>query len=138
MATHRKLILIVEDSAIQAQEVRLLLEQEGLQVLWAPNGRAGVEMAWQEKPDVIVLDLEMPEMNGLEACRLLKQDSRSSQIPIIVLTAHTETFMVMRGLSFGALDFIPKDVFSGKVLIETLKAMELLGQKEPGNEEKNG
>jgi CheY-like chemotaxis protein len=119
-------VLVVEDSPVQALALQQLLEQKGLQVLRALDGRVGVAMAERYAPDVIVLDIQMPEMDGLEACRRLRQSPQTSDIPIVMLTAHAEPAMLLQGLDLGAVDFIPKDVFSDKVLLETLRQLHIL------------
>jgi CheY-like chemotaxis protein len=126
MTRTHKTVLIVEDSPAQALALEHLLKEEGLQVLWASNGRSGVTMAQQHAPDVIVLDIEMPEMNGFEACRCLKENPQTTDIPIVMLTVRDETAMAMRGIDVGATDFIPKDAFSGPVLLETLRQLHIL------------
>lgn len=126
MTTGHKTVLIVEDSPAQAFALQQLLEQEGLQVLWAPDGQAGVAMAQQYVPDVIVLDIEMPRMDGFEACRLLKKNERTAGIPIVMLTVRTEPTALMDGIDLGAIDFIPKDAFSDSVLLETLRQLHIL------------
>ncbi len=126
MAMNRKKVLIVEDSPAQALMLQQRLLREGLQTLWASNGRIGVAMAQQQMPDVIVLDLEMPEMNGFEACRHLKENDRTASIPIIMLTVRTEPHTLMQGIDLWAIDFIPKDAFSESVLIETLRQLRIL------------
>jgi CheY-like chemotaxis protein len=126
MTINYKTVLIVEDSPAQALVLQQVLEQEGLQVLWAPNGRIGVAMAQQQMPDAIVLDIEMPEMNGFEVCRRLKENIRTSRIPIVMLTIRTDPSALMQGIDLGAIDFIPKDAFSESVLIETLRQLRIL------------
>jgi len=132
MTTHHKKVLIVEDSPAQALMLQQRLDQEGLQTLWAPDGRIGVAMARQQMPDVIVLDLEMPEMNGFEACKLLKESDRTANIPIVMLTVRTEPNALMQGIDLGAIDFIPKDAFSETVLIETLRQLRILDDPQNG------
>ncbi len=119
-------VLVVEDSPVQALALQQLLEQKGLQVLRAANGRVGVAMAERYMPDVIVLDIQMPEMDGLETCRRLQQNPQTSHIPIVMLTARTEPEVLRQGLDLGAVDFIPKDAFSDKVLLETLRQLHIL------------
>lgn len=122
-----KTVLVVEDSPVQAQALMELLgDTYHIQVLWAPNGRAGVEMALQHRPDLIIMDIEMPEMNGFEACKTIKSHPATSPIPIIMLTVRTEPHFVYEGLDLGALDFIPKDAFSAAVIIGTLQQMGLI------------
>jgi CheY-like chemotaxis protein len=119
----QKTILIVEDSPVQVLAVLKLLENRGVTILCASNGEAGVEMARQILPDLVLLDIEMPGMNGLEVCRLLRDDTRTAKIPIILLTTHTDLETVRAGFVGGAVDFIPKDAFYETVLVETLRQM---------------
>ena len=123
----RKTILIVEDSPTQALRLRALLEGEGLKVVRAEDGRRGVEQAQHLHPDLIILDLQMPEMNGFQVCQTLKDIEETAGIPIIMLTSHDEQEAVVLGLQLGAIDFIPKDVFADAVLLETLRQMDLIG-----------
>lgn len=126
MAQTQKTVLIVEDSPVQVLALEYSLAREGLNVLCAPDGRTGIKMAQQHAPDVIVLDIEMPEMNGFEVCRRLRENAQTADIPIIMLTAHSEVAMVMRGIDLGAIDYIPKDAFSEAVLLETLRQLHIL------------
>ena len=119
----RKVVLIVEDSPAQALKIRRTLEREGLHVLHALNGRIGVTMAQQHLPDAIIMDVEMPEMNGLEASQRLKASPRTANIPIVMLTVRDEAGVATQGLALGVVDYIPKDVFSETVLLETLRQM---------------
>jgi len=129
MKDSKKTILIVEDSPVQALTLQLLLQRHGVNILRAANGQAGVEMARKNMPELILLDVEMPGMNGLEVCRKLRDDSGTAKIPIILLTAHTDQETIRDGLVDGAIDFIPKDGFYQAVLLETLKEMKFF---EPG------
>ncbi len=126
MVAGRKTALVVEDSLVQAIALQQLLEQKGLQVLRAVDGRVGVVIAERYSPDVIILDIQMPEMDGLEACRHLKQNPRTEHIPIVMLTSRSEPIVLIQGLDLGAIDFIPKDAFSDKVLLETLRQLHIL------------
>ena len=121
-----KTILIVEDSPVQALSLLRLLEKQGLNVICSPNGVAGLELAHQHHPDVIVLDIHMPEMDGLETCRRLKQHQETSAIPVVLLTEHTESESLRAGFEGGAVDFIPKDAFSDIVLLATLRELMIL------------
>jgi CheY-like chemotaxis protein len=121
-----KTILVVEDSPVQAFSLIQLLEQRGLNVLCAPDGAAGVALAKRSHPDLIILDIQMPGMDGLEACRVLKQDPTCRDVPVIFLTAHFEPETMHKGMVEGAIDFIPKDSFSDIVLIRTLEELDIL------------
>lgn len=119
-------ILLVEDSATQAKHLQALLEHAGLHVVWAADGQAGLRMARQLHPDLVVLDVQMPGMNGLQVCQELRDRGETADIPIIMFTRHDDPEVVRLGLQTGALDFIPKDAFADAVLLETLRQMELI------------
>jgi DNA-binding response OmpR family regulator len=122
----RKRILVVEDSPTQAQHMRMLLEQEGVEVVLADDGRMGLQMAQELLPDLIVLDVQMPGMNGFQVCRQLKNQRDTEDIPIIMFTRHDEQEAVVLGLQTGAVDYIPKDAFADAVLLETLRQMKFI------------
>lgn len=126
MGKEAKTVLIVEDSPAQALALEHLLEEHGLRVLWAPDGQAGIALAHQHLPDVIVLDIEMPRMGGFEACRRLKEDARTADIPVVMFTIRDDAMTALRGIDLGAVDFIPKDAFSNTVLLETLRQLHIL------------
>jgi two-component system cell cycle response regulator len=132
-----KTILIVEDSPAQALALEHLLREEGLQVLWAPDGQAGVALAQQHLPDAVVLDVEMPKMGGFEACRCLKEDPKTADIPVVMLTIRDDATTALRGIDLGAVDFIPKDAFSGPVLVETLRQLHILPKAHKAAEEED-
>jgi len=123
MMNHHKTVLIVEDSMTQALHLQALLEQEGLNVVLASDGRMGLQMARQLQPDLIVLDIRVPKMNGFQVCQQLKEASDTADIPVVMLTRHDEHELVVLGLQTGAVDYIPKDAFADTVLLETLRQM---------------
>jgi CheY-like chemotaxis protein len=108
----------------------MTLEQVGLNALHALNGKQAISMAQEFLPDVIVMDVEMPIMNGFEAAMYLKSDDLTAHIPIIILTAHDNETFVRSGMNTGAIDFIPKDIFSGTVLLDTLEQLGVLTKME--------
>ena len=122
-----KKILVVEDSTTQALHLRTLLEQQGLDVIWARDGVQGVQLARQAGPNLIVLDIQMPEMNGFEVCQRLKETAATAEIPVIMFTRFDDAQSVLSGLERGAIDYIPKDAFAEAVLLETLREMGFLG-----------
>jgi two-component system cell cycle response regulator len=128
MTDKKKTILIVEDSPVQALSASQLLEDKGLNTICAVNGEAGLDMARQNLPDAILLDIQMPGMDGLEVCRRLQADPKTSGIPIILLTSQDNPETLRRGFDGGAVDFIPKDAFYGTILIETLRQLEIINQ----------
>ncbi len=121
-----KHVLIVEDSRTQAIRIQLELQRYGLVVEVAETGTAGLHAAQQQRPDVIVLDVELPEMNGYSLCRMLKSDPHTAHIPIVMLTRHDQAADTLKGLQVGADDYIPKDAFAEKNLLESLRHLNIL------------
>jgi DNA-binding response OmpR family regulator len=112
-------ILIIEDDANTAALITLYCEREGFQTRTAADGVSGLENARQETPDLVVLDLMLPEMDGWEVCRRLRQ---VSEVPIIMLTARGDEIDRVSGLSLGADDYVVKP-FSPRELVERIKAV---------------
>ena len=101
-------LLLVEDSEAQGAHIRATLERQGYEVLWATSGIEGLKLARSERPDLIVLDVVMQDMDGLAVCRWLKMSSESRDIPIIMLTVRGELQERVEGLNIGADDYLPK------------------------------
>ena len=116
----KRQILVIDDEKDILKLLQYNLEKEGYQVLSALTGEEGFEIARAKKPDLVVLDLMLPGMDGLEICRLLKSDPGTRHIPIIMLTAKGSEIDQVVGLELGASDYIPKP-FSVKVLLARLK-----------------
>lgn len=116
-------VLIVEDSAPQALKVKLTLENNNCRVYWADTGLEGLELAQQNQLDLIVLDIELPDISGFEVCKRLKANSQLADVPVIMMTSRDYAEDVLNGLELGAIDYIPKDAFAEAVLIETIKQM---------------
>jgi two-component system alkaline phosphatase synthesis response regulator PhoP len=117
-----KKILIVEDEEDILQLVKLYLEKEGYRTCVARTGLEGLKQAKAEHPDLIVLDLMLPEVDGLEVCKRLRGDSKTSMVPIIMLTAKAEETDTVIGLELGADDYVTKP-FSPKALVARTKAL---------------
>jgi two-component system, cell cycle response regulator DivK len=101
-------ILIVEDNMDTYELVRFILEKNGYETFLAMNGRDGVNAAHKQSPDLIIMDLSMPEMDGWTATRIIKNAPKSSSIPLIALTAHVLPGDRQRALDAGCDDYIPK------------------------------
>lgn len=86
----KKRILIVDDEVQLVEMVKMRLEANGYETLAAYDGQAGLDMAKKERPDLIILDLMMPRMDGYKVCALLKRDSRYSKIPVLIFTAKAQ------------------------------------------------
>ena len=103
-----KKILIVDDEADLVETIRFPLELEGFKVLAAYNGEEGLNQARTEKPDLILLDLMLPKLDGYKICRLLKFDDRYKHIPIFMLTAKTQEKDKILGKETGADEYFTK------------------------------
>lgn len=114
-------LLYVDDDPILSQLVPLVLEQQGLQVQTASNGREGVEMALAWLPDLILMDLTMPIMDGFQAAAALRADPRTQHIPIVALSGTSEADELARVQELGLNGFILKSGSSND-LIKTIQA----------------
>ncbi len=103
-----KKILIVDDEVDLVETVRFPLEIEGYHVLVAYNGEDALDQARKENPDMILLDLMLPKLDGYKVCRLLKFDERYKHIPILMLTAKTQAKDIVTGMKTGADEYITK------------------------------
>lgn len=129
-------ILVVEDEKNILELVRFNLEREGFQVITTTDGANGLEIAREQKPDLIVLDVMLPGMNGLEVCRELQQDVVTRFIPVIILSARAEELDRVLGLEMGADDYIVKP-FSPRELVARVKArLRRSGRSESRGKEK--
>ena len=115
-------ILVVDDEPHIAESITYNLEKEGFRTLVARDGAAGLEAARRELPDLLLLDWMLPEVEGLEVCRLLKQDGRTKHIPIIMLTVKSSETDKVLGLEMGADDYMTKP-FSPRELLARVKAV---------------
>ena len=118
----KKTILIVDDEEPIRQLIMYNLEREGFKTLQACNAMKAVDKARSENIDLIILDLMLPDMSGLDVCRILKNDSKTVCIPIVMVTAKTEDADIVYGLELGAEDYITKP-FSPKVLVARVKSV---------------
>jgi CheY-like chemotaxis protein len=117
----KKTALVVEDSLSQVMHLQHLLEQERLNVVLAVDGEMGLAMARNLHPDVVVLDLKMPRMNGIQVAQALKQSPETAGIPVVLFTSYSEVDAKELCEELGAVEFIPKDAFADAVLVGTLK-----------------
>ena len=119
-----KKILIVDDEEIVRRVLRGLLKKEGYEVIEAEDGEAGVELAKKEDPDVILMDLTMPVMGGLQACRLLKKDEKTKNIPVLVITAlggENKTEAINAGID----DFVSKPFDAEEISIRVKSMLKI-------------
>ena len=109
-------ILLVDDSKLIMGFGKSILSKEGYDVIYAPNGHEALAMVSVENPDLILLDVVMPGMDGYEVCKQLKANEKMRDIPIIMLTSKGETEDKIKGLNLGAVDYITKPFDAGELI----------------------
>jgi CheY-like chemotaxis protein len=127
MNTSGKTILCVDDSPTALLVLQMELRDLGFEVAVATNGREAVERTLELKPDLVLLDYIMPELDGIEALKLIRANPETESIPVILVTTRTEDEIRSRGLQAGANDYISKPVH-GMKLRATI--FDILGAKE--------
>jgi len=130
----RPKILIIEDERALNQVLTYNLQREGYETLVAYDGQEGLRKAQTLLPDVVLLDLMLPVVDGLDVCRRLRSGEQTRKIPILMLTAKGEETDQLVGFSLGADDYVTKP-FSVKVLLQRIKAVQrrFQGEEEPAN-----
>ncbi|MFT5719423.1 MAG: DNA-binding response OmpR family regulator/two-component sensor histidine kinase [Oleiphilaceae bacterium] len=113
-------VLVVDDTAANIDLLRQILESDGYDVSFATNGKQALEIAAINKPDLILLDIMMPEMDGIETCRQLKSLANVKEIPVVFITAKTDRKDVAEGFRMGAVDYICKPVQKEEVSARVL------------------
>ncbi len=126
----KEIIFIIEDERNIAELIKFNLEKEGFRVQHSAKGLTGLELARKLKPDLIILDLMLPEIDGLEVCKVLKKNDATSHIPIIMLTAKAQEADKIVGLELGADDYITKP-FSPRELVARVKTILRRAQEKP-------
>jgi DNA-binding response OmpR family regulator len=119
-------VLLVEDSRTQALRIQLELVRYGLKVEIASNGDRGMAAVRSSPPDAIILDVDLPDTNGYNLCRMLKGDAATAHIPVVMLTHRDAAEDALAGLEVGAEDYIPKDTFAEQNLVESLRQLGVL------------
>ena len=117
-----KKILVVEDDDDIMELISYNLKREGYSVVKAASGEEAVKQAQSASPDIVLLDLMLPEMDGLEVCRRLKADAKTKNVPVIMVTAKGEESDVVAGLELGAEDYVVKP-FRPKELVARVRAV---------------
>ncbi|MGP1346791.1 MAG: response regulator [Phycisphaerales bacterium] len=115
-------VLVVEDESDIAHLIQFHLEREGFPTVVASSGRVALDLVERDRPRLIVLDIMLPDLDGLEVCRRLKRDPTTRNIPIVMVTARGEESDVVVGLELGAEDYITKP-FSPRVMVARVKAV---------------
>ena len=116
-------VLIIEDERALTEVLAYNLQREGYEVVIAHDGEEGLRKAQTQLPDLIILDLMLPVLNGLDVCREIRAGERTKSIPIVMLTAKAEETDQVVGFSMGADDYVTKP-FSVKVLLQRIKALQ--------------
>ena len=109
-------ILIIEDQPQMRKNIATILEMENFKVITAENGRRGVELARTEKPDLILCDVMMPELDGFGVLQALRADAVTATLPLIFLTAKGDRMDLRKGMNLGADDYLTKPVTRGDLL----------------------
>ncbi|MEW6101254.1 MAG: response regulator [Candidatus Omnitrophota bacterium] len=118
----KKKILFIEDEPDQVMMIQIRLEASGLEMICASDGQEGLLKAKKENPDLILLDLLLPKMNGYEVCKELKQDSLTRKIPIIIITGSGTKDIEEKCLAAGA-DACIKKPYDSKELVARIKSL---------------
>lgn len=111
-----KKVLIVEDEPDIAENLQVRLKLEDYEVTIARDGEAGVQAAREQQPDLIIMDVMMPKLNGLDACKILRNDPKTKHIPVIVLTALPHIDDAEKALEAGAKDFLNKPYSNDRLM----------------------
>ncbi len=114
-------ILLIEDDPFLLSMYSTKFELENFKVVTADNGEKGLKLAFSEKPDIILLDILMPEMNGFEVLEKLKVEKDVNQIPVILLTNLNQKNEIERGLALGADDYLIKAHFMPSEVVDKIK-----------------
>ena len=130
-----KTILVIEDEPDILELIQFNLESEGFKVITSGTGKEGYRLAGERSPDLIVLDLMLPDISGIEVCRLLRQEAKTRNLPIIMATARDREADVVLGLELGADDYITKP-FSVRELSARVRAV--LRRAEPSSSDPPG
>ncbi|MBN2371482.1 MAG: response regulator [Vicinamibacteria bacterium] len=112
----KKRILVVDDSRTATMMASMILGKGAYEILTAVDGEEGVRKAHDEKPDLIMLDVMMPKMDGYEACRRLRGEPETQAIPIIMMTTRGESEFMERGYASGCTDYVTKPINSVELL----------------------
>lgn len=122
MSNRQKMVVVVEDEPDIKEVIEYNLQREGYRVLSALDGEVGLKLIQKELPDLVLLDLMLPGLDGIEICRRLRSQTATKNIPIIMVTAKGDEADIVLGLGVGADDYVTKP-FSAKELVARVKAV---------------
>jgi len=123
-------ILIVDDVPANLKVLGDILRNKGYKVRLVPNGKLALIVAENEKPDLILLDIMMPEMNGYEVCHFLKQNENLQDVPVIFISALNETDDIVKALNIGGVDYISKPFKAEEVIARVSTHLTIFKQKQ--------
>lgn len=129
----REHLLVIEDEEDIIELIEYNMKKEGFRVTSVTSGEEGVKLAREQQPNLLLLDLMLPGMDGLEVCRRLKTDRSTQHLPVVMLTAKSEDADIVTGLELGADDYITKP-FSPRVLVARVRAVLRRRAEEPADE----
>jgi len=118
-------VLIVDDTPENIQVISGILYQKGVNITIAQSGREALKTASRQRPDLVLLDIIMPEMNGFEVCKRLKKNPATKDIPIIFLTAKTQPEDIVKGFELGAVDYVTRPFNPAELLSRVFTHLEL-------------
>ena len=125
MESQNRHILIVDDNTKNLQVIAKVLKDEGFLISLAQDGKTALSLLGNQIPDLILMDIMMPEMDGIELCRLIKQNQKLKEIPVIFLTAKSETADLVEGFEAGGVDYITKPFNQSELLVRVKNHLEL-------------
>jgi CheY-like chemotaxis protein len=115
------LVMVVEDGELVRDTLTRLLRREGFETVGACDGREALEVLEHERPDVILLDINMPDMDGMELLEALHANPQFQALPVVMLTARSDTHTIRRAMQLGAKAFLVKATFSVSEMLESVK-----------------
>ena len=124
----KKKILLIDDDKNMVRMLKIRLESEGFNVISAYDGEEGLEKTLKEKPDLIILDIMLPKMDGYQVCQKLKEDRKTWDIPVLMLTAKDDLESRFIGLFSGAIEYMSKP-YESKTLLRNIKQMLSMKEK---------
>jgi len=128
-------VLVVDDEPVLVETIAYNLEQAGYEVTTAADGASALEVAQRERPDLVILDIMLPKMDGIEVCRVLRREKSTATTPIMMLTAKGEEIDKVVGLEVGADDYVTKP-FGRRELLARVKALLRRAEYVPQSEER--
>ncbi len=117
LETKGKSVMIVDDNVTNIDILRRILEAEGYDLSFAVSGGLAINLALHNKPDLILMDVMMPKLDGFETCQFLKKEEKTKDIPLIFITAKTSVGDIMTGFDLGCADYITKPFYTEEVVI---------------------